>query len=186
MILNDYSLFDWIGKIGVFGDLRFSILNTLNILSPQNGLSISKSSKYEQHSPLKGLDYLEFQKRNLTQVTFQIKIVTTDLMGIRAKLNRMVENGEHYPLLVGYDSISNVDSHFVIIDFKESKKHTDGRGNSLTSEFDISFLEYQINIERGESYSENISQQGTEEKTEEKINENNSKTYEELEGGRLW
>lgn len=186
MILGNYSLFDYIGPIGVFGDLKFSIVNTLNILSPQNGLSVNKSAKYEQHSPLKGLDYLEFQKRNLTQVSFRIKIVTADLMGIKHRIDRMMANGEHYPLLVGYDSMSSIESHFVITDFKESKNHTDARGNSLSSEFDINFLEYKPNIERGEAYSEDISQEGTEEKEEEEIDENNAEVYEELEGDRLW
>lgn len=184
-MINGYSLFDYIGKIGVFGDLQFTIMDKF-MLSPQNGVSIDKAAEYETHTPIQGLDCLEFKKRSLVQVSMKIKLININISDIKNKLDRMCSTGEHYPLLLGYDSSSTVSSEFVLKNYKEVKTHTDSRGNALACELEMNFLEYNPQIERGEVYSENLSQNSTEEKTESEIANNNDSVYKELNWGPLW
>ncbi|MGL5623473.1 MAG: hypothetical protein ACRDDG_13895, partial [Cetobacterium sp.] len=111
--LLEYSLFDYIGKIGVFGDLTFTIGGTLS-LSPTLGTTINKGHENIKHEVIGSADLTEFKKRKLRIVTIQVKAIEgfNSITQIIDRLTRISENGEHYPLIIGSNSLS--DNDFVV------------------------------------------------------------------------
>ncbi|MGL4934623.1 MAG: phage tail protein [Cetobacterium sp.] len=178
--LFGYSLFDYIGKIGVYGDLTFTIGGSL-MLSPVLGTTINKGHENIKHEVIGSADLTEFKKRKLRTLTLQIKAVEgfNSIGEIIEKLTRISENGEHYPLIIGNDALSEND--FIVSNLDEGIQKTDSKGNSTFSTISISFEEYISAISRGEKKSENIEQNETEKTTNLEINEKNEKIYKELE-----
>lgn len=180
-----YSLFDYIGKIGVFGDLTFQVENDFAI-SPGNGsASINKSATYNTHSVLGKAPYLEFANRNLIKVKFNVKILNyvDNITTLKEKLDRMVNFGEVYPLIVGSEALS--ENKFALESFDENINLSNDRGDSINSEFQLSFSEYIEDITRGEEYSPNIKKSDITQNKTEDVEKKNSKKYEEAEK-KLW
>lgn len=178
--LLEYSLFDYIGKIGVYGDLTFTI-GGASSLSPTLGTTINKGHENIKHEVIGSADLTEFKKRKLRTLTLQIKAIEgfNSITQIIDKLTRISENGEHYPLIIGSNAFSEND--FIVSNLDEGIQKTDSRGNSTFSTISISFEEYISVVSRGEKKLENIEQNKTEKASEKDIKKKNEQIYKELE-----
>lgn len=178
--LFEYSLFDYIGKIGVYGDLTFTIGGIFS-LSPTLGTTINKGHENIKHEVIGSADLTEFKKRKLRTLTFQIKVIEgfNSINQIINSLTRISENGEHYPLIIGSNALSEND--FIVSSFEESIQKSDSRGNSTFSTISISFEEYINFIPRGGKKMENIEQNKTEKITDIEVKKKNEQVYKELE-----
>src|SRR3712207_9347308 len=67
---GDALLLYGLGKIGGFGPLSFRV-NPNSIVSPSNGVSISKSSSYKKHSILGATPIAEYSYRNLRKISLE-------------------------------------------------------------------------------------------------------------------
>lgn len=175
-----YSLFDFIGNVGVYGDITFTV-GSISSLSPTLGTSVSKGHENTKHEVIGSADLTEFKKRKLRTVTIQIKAIEglNSVKQIVNSLTRISENGEHYPLIIGSEAFA--DNDFIVSNFEEGIQRTDFKGDSTFSTLSVTFEEYISIISRGEKYSETIYMSKVEEVDELELLAKNEGTYDELE-----
>lgn len=151
-LASNYSVFDNLGKIGVFGDLSFRV-NDNYILTPTGSINEEKGLSVHKHEGINAPDVSEFKKRNLKTVSFPIKAIYDyiDIKKITTKLNRMIDNGETYPLVIGGEVLA--DNPFILKTVSERTLKTDGYGTKVLVEYNLSFEEYIEEIVRGNNVS---------------------------------
>lgn len=144
---GDALLLYGLGKIGGFGPLSFRV-NPNSIVSPSNGVSISKSSSYKKHSILGATPIAEYSYRNLRKISLEIVLLQqySSIDTIVDEITRMVENGEHYPLFLGGKEMSEHD--FYIESVSETIQYTTSSGKTIVCIIKLSFEEYIENIDR--------------------------------------
>lgn len=157
-LASNYSIFDNLGKIGVFGDISFRV-NDRYILTPTGSITKNKGNQTHKHEGINSPDITEFKKRNLRTVSMQVKLIYDyiDIPKILKKLERMVEDGETHPLLIGGESLS--DNNFMLTSVEEEISDTDGYGSTMVTNVKLSFEEYISDIQRGDNISPKILKQ---------------------------
>ncbi|MBS9775680.1 MAG: phage tail protein [Fusobacterium sp.] len=139
--LDNYNLTEHIGNIGCFGDISFISNRYMGVFTPTN-VSVDTSNKTETFENLGAEPQTEFRNRNLRKVSLQFKAVR-ELVNIQTtirKFTEKVENGEHYPLIIGGIPLSK-NSYFAR-NFKYTIKETDWLGRAEVAEFSVDFEEY--------------------------------------------
>lgn len=181
---SNFSIFDNLGKVGSFGDISFKV-NEKYILTPGK-INITKGNSLHKHEGVNAPDISEFKKRNLRKVSFPIKLSYDyiSISAVRKKLERMVEEGEHYPLIIGGESLA--DNDFVLLSVTENITYTDGSGTALLTEFSLEFEEYISEIQRGNDVSvKMLKQNGTSLADQKVIKEANRRVLTSI-GDSLW
>lgn len=184
-LASNYSIFDNLGKIGVFGDISFRV-NDNYILTPTGNISKTKGKETYKHEGINSPDLTEFKKRNLRTVSMSVKLVYDyiDIQTVLKKLERMVEGEETHPLLVGGEPLA--DNEFILLSVEEEIGQTDSYGSSTITTVKLSFEEYIGNIQRGEDVSPKILKQNDTYNTDNKvIREVNRNILKEV-NKRLW
>lgn len=181
---STFPIFDNIGKVGSFGDISFKV-NEKYILTPGK-INITKGNSLHKHEGINAPDVSEFKKRNLRKVSFPVKLSYDyiSISTVRKKLERMVENGEHHPLMIGGEGLS--DNDFILLSVTENISYTDGNGSTLLTEFNLEFEEYVSQIQRGNDVSvKMLKQKGTSLANQKIIKETNRKVLASI-GKKLW
>lgn len=185
-LASNYSVFDNLGKIGVFGDLSFRV-NDNYILTPTGSINEEKGLSVHKHEGINAPDVSEFKKRNLKTVSFPIKAIYDyiDIKKITTKLNRMIDNGETYPLVIGGEVLA--DNPFILKTVSERTLKTDGYGTKVLVEYNLSFEEYIEEISRGNNVSVKMIKQENTILTDNKIIKDiNKEIIKSLEDNKLW
>ncbi|MGL5711197.1 MAG: phage tail protein [Cetobacterium sp.] len=184
-LASDYSIFDNLGKIGVFGDISFRV-NDNYMLTPTGTISKTKGKETYKHEGINSPDLTEFKKRNLRTVSMSVKLVYDyiDIQTVLKKLERMVEGEESHPLLVGGESLA--DNDFILLAVEEEIGQTDSYGTSTITTVKLTFEEYIADIQRGEGVSPKMLKQSDTHSVDNKvIREVNRNILKEV-NKRLW
>ena len=132
-----------------FTNLNFSsnLVSRGNVLTPE-GIDLTISSKIEEHDNLGEAPYTEFIHRNLRSISLNIKLVytLTDINDALLKLEKICENGEYYPLILGNKPLSKYG--FILIDFKQGIKSTNSNGELEVVNCSLSLKEYIPKLDR--------------------------------------
>ncbi|CAL7868357.1 Phage tail protein [Fusobacterium necrophorum subsp. funduliforme] len=171
--LNNFSLFSHSGTLGSYGDIIFTV--SRNKLLTPTSMDIDFSSRTEEHENLGEVAYTEFLHRNLRNISFNIKLISSlvDIPGTILKLEKICENGEYYPLILGGKPLSEYG--FMLVSFKEGIKSTLGNGELEIVECSLTFKEYIPRINRMIVSTENKMTSGNQNQEQRKNKEKNKK-----------
>ena len=172
--LNDIPFLGSIGKMGAYGNISFRI-GTSNTLVP-NDISFSTGNETTSHTRIGKPDITEFIKRKLKSSSFDIKLIYT-LAPIKStirKLEKIIEEGEHYPLIIGDFKIS--ENTFMLKSM-----------NVKITNADVSLsLEEYISEITETTVTKYVKEKGTTSLKKKVIHNANSAVIKVLKGGRLW
>ena len=181
--LNNFPLYKYIGSIGSFGNVTFTVAED-NVLTPEK-YDIQVGNRIEKHDRLNSVDISEFKKRELKKVTIPLKLIYT-LCNVKKAIRSLIsasENGEHYPLILGREQIGEHD--FILTNFTYSVVQTDGVGSPIIAICNLSLEEYIERIDRIGDIS--TAEQKKTKLLDDKVIKNiNSEIISALDGGRLW
>lgn len=181
--LNNFPLYKYIGSIGSFGNVTFTVAED-NVLTPEK-YDIQVGNRIEKHDRLNSVDISEFKKRELKKVTIPLKLIYT-LCNVKKAIRSLIsasENGEHYPLILGREQIGEHD--FILTNFTYSVVQTDGVGSPIIAICNLSLEEYIERIDRIGDIS-TVEQKKTKLLDDKVIKNINSEIISALDGGRLW
>lgn len=181
--LNNFPLYNYVSSLGSFGKVVFRVSQD-NILTPtQVGITIS--ARHKKHSRIGAVDITEFETRQLKKISLPIKLYR-DLCNIKStlrELTRICEEGEHYPLILARDKIGK--HNFCIESFSYSYSKTDGIGEPLVVDINLSLEEYIEKIDRISQLE--ITEEERNSTFKEKVIYNTNKiVIAELQKERLW
>lgn len=144
--LNNFTNLNFSGNLGSYGDIVFQVSRE-NVLTPE-GIDLTISSKIEEHDNLGEAPYTEFIHRNLRSISLNIKLVytLTDINDALLKLEKICENGEYYPLILGNKPLSKYG--FILIDFKQGIKSTNSNGELEVVNCSLTLKEYIPKLDR--------------------------------------
>ena len=181
--LNDVPFLGSIGKMGAYGNISFRI-GTSNTLVP-NDISFSTGNETTSHTRIGKPDITEFIKRKLKSSSFDIKLIYT-LAPIKStirKLEKIIEEGEHYPLIIGDFKIS--ENTFMLKSMNVKITKVDGAGTPLVADVSLSLEEYISEITET-TVTKYVKEKGTTSLKKKVIHNANSEVIKVLKGGRLW
>ncbi len=182
--LREESLiFENLGKLGSFGDVSFRVSRD-EVLAPE-ALNITKGGSYSKFSSIGGADSLQFDKRSLRTISLNIVLFykLVPILKTLEKLTRITEEGENYPLILGGRPLGI--GNFILKNYSENWKKTDGYGTPLSVSLSLNFEEYVKEIKRGEFISDDIQQEETYKESDKVIATINRDVIQNL-GVRLW
>ena len=181
--LNNFPLYNYVSSLGSFGKVVFRVSQD-NILTPTQ-VGITVSARHKKHSRIGAVDITEFETRQLKKITLPIKLYR-DLCNIKSilrELTRICEEGEHYPLILARDKIGK--HNFYIESFSYSYSKTDGIGEPLVVDINLSLEEYIEKIDRISQIE--ITEEERNSTFKEKVIYNTNKiVIAELQKERLW
>lgn len=138
--LNDFDIYNNISSLGSFGKVVFRVSDR-NILTPSS-VSATIGARIKRHTRIADVDISEFETRNLKQISLPIKLVS-ELCNIKdtiKELTKICENGENYPLILAKEQIG--ENNFCLTNFTYNYSQTDGIGNPLVAELNLTLEEY--------------------------------------------
>lgn len=144
--LNNFPLYNYISSLGSFGKVVFRVSQD-NLLTPTQ-IGVNISSRYKKHNRIGAVDITEFETRQLKKITLPIKLYR-DLCNIKSalrELTRICEMGEHYPLILARSKVG--EHNFYLENFTYSYSKTDGIGDPLVVDINLSLEEYIEKIDR--------------------------------------
>lgn len=144
--LNNFTNLNFSSNLGSYGDIVFTVSRD-NVLTPE-GIDLTISSKIEEHDNLGEAPYTEFIHRNLRSISLNIKLVytLTNISDALLKLEKICENGEYYPLILGNKPLSK--HGFILIDFKQGIKSTNSNGELEVVNCSLTLKEYIPKLDR--------------------------------------
>ena len=181
--LNNFPLYKYVGSIGSYGNVTFTVAEN-NVLTPEK-YEVQTANRIDKHDRLNAVDISEFKKRELKKVTIPLKLIYT-LCNIKKAiriLTKAVEEGEHYPLILGNEQIG--EHNFCITNFNYSVTQSDGSGTPLVATCNLNLEEYIERIDRIGDIGK-IEQKNTSTLDKKIIININSEIISELNGGKLW
>lgn len=181
--LNNFPLYKYVGSIGSFGDVTFTVTEN-NIITPEK-YEVQVGNKIEKYDRLNDVDISEFKKRELKKITIPLKLIYS-LCNVRKAIKSLIkatENGENYPLILGKEQIG--EHNFILTNFNYSVIQTDGAGTPIVVTCNLSLEEYIERIDRIGKISQ-LEQKNTILLDDKTIKNINSKLISKLDGGRLW
>ena len=181
--LNNFPLYKYIGSIGSYGDVTFTVTEN-NILTPEK-YDVQIGNRLEKHDRLNAVDISEFKKRELIKVTIPLKLIYT-LCNVKRAIKSLAsasENGEHYPLIIGREQIGIHD--FILTNFNYSIIQTDGTGSPIIAICNLNLEEYIERIDRVGEVS-TVEQKKTKLLDDKAIKNINAEIISALDGERLW
>lgn len=181
--LNNFPLYNYVSSLGSFGKVVFRVSQD-NILTPTQ-VGITVSARHKKHSRIGAVDITEFETRQLKKISLPIKLYR-DLCNIKStlrELTRICEEGEHYPLILARDKIGK--HNFCIESFNYSYSKSDGIGEPLVVDINLSLEEYIEKIDRISQIE--ITEEERNSTFKEKVIYNTNKiVIAELQKERLW
>lgn len=176
---------DWyteLNSIGSYGKVVFKV-SSLGVLSP-NDYKIDRAAKIKKHSLINNPDITEFQGRQLINVSFGIKLISTltNITQAREKLTKYVDEGHHYPLVLSGKKIG--ENTFILTKCTEKVVKTDRIGTPIVVELEISLEEYIEKINKTKEL--HVQQKGVQTLERKVVSAVNEKVLEELSKVRLW
>ena len=181
--LNNFPLYNYVSSLGSFGKVVFRVSQD-NILTPTQ-VGITVSARHKKHSRIGAVDITEFETRQLKKISLPIKLYR-DLCNVKStlrELTRICEEGEHYPLILARDKIGK--HNFCIESFSYSYSKTDGIGEPLVVDINLSLEEYIEKIDRISQIE--ITEEERNSTFKEKVIYNTNKiVIAELQKERLW
>lgn len=183
-LASNYSIFDNLGKIGVYGDISFRV-NSNYILTPSS-IKKTKGNQTYKHEGINSPDVTEFKKRNLRTISLPVKLIYdfVDIQTVLKKLERMVENGEIYPLIIGGEPLS--ENSFLLTSVDEEVTNTDAYGTTIVSSLTLNFEEYIDTVIRGSFISPKFLKQNDTYTSDNKIIREVNKNILKEVNKRLW
>lgn len=181
--LNNFPLYKYIGSIGSYGDVTFTVTEN-NVLTPEK-YNVQIGNRLEKHDRLNAVDISEFKKRELIKVTIPLKLIYT-LCNVKRAIKSLAsasENGEHYPLIIGREQIGIHD--FILTNFNYSVVQTDGTGSPIVAICNLNLEEYIERIDRVGEVS-TVEQKKTKLLDDKTIKNINAEIMSALDGERLW
>lgn len=181
--LNNFPLYKYIGSIGSYGDVTFTVTEN-NVLTPEK-YDVQIGNRLEKHDRLNAVDISEFKKRELIKVTIPLKLIYT-LCNVKRAIKSLAsasENGEHYPLIIGREQIGIHD--FILTNFNYSIIQTDGTGSPIIAICNLNLEEYIERIDRVGEVS-TVEQKKTKLLDDKAIKNINAEIISALDGERLW
>lgn len=181
--LNNFPLYKYIGSIGSYGDVTFTVTEN-NVLTPEK-YDVQIGNRLEKHDRLNAVDISEFKKRELIKVTIPLKLIYT-LCNVKRAIKSLAsasENGEHYPLIIGREQIGIHD--FILTNFNYSVVQTDGTGSPIVAICNLNLEEYIERIDRVGEVS-TVEQKKTKLLDDKTIKNINAEIMSALDGERLW
>ena len=181
--LNNFPLYKYIGSIGSYGDVTFTVTEN-NVLTPEK-YDVQIGNRLEKHDRLNAVDISEFRKRELIKVTIPLKLIYT-LCNVKRAIKSLAsasENGEHYPLIIGREQIGIHD--FILTNFNYSVVQTDGTGSPIVAICNLNLEEYIERIDRVGKVS-TVEQKKTKLLDDKTIKNINAEIMSALDGERLW
>lgn len=181
--LNNFPLYKYIGSIGSYGDVTFTVTEN-NVLTPEK-YDVQIGNRLEKHDRLNAVDISEFKKRELIKVTIPLKLIYT-LCNVKKSIKSLAsasENGEHYPLIIGREQIGIHD--FILTNFNYSIIQTDGTGSPIIAICNLNLEEYIERIDRVGEVS-TVEQKKTKLLDDKTIKNINAEIISALDGERLW
>lgn len=181
--LNNFPLYKYIGSIGSYGDVTFTVTEN-NVLTPEK-YDVQIGNRLEKHDRLNAVDISEFKKRELIKVTIPLKLIYT-LCNVKKAIKSLAsasENGEHYPLIIGREQIGIHD--FILTNFNYSIIQTDGTGSPIIAICNLNLEEYIERIDRVGEVS-TVEQKKTKLLDDKTIKNINAEIISALDGERLW
>lgn len=144
--LNNFTNLNFSSNLGSYGDIVFQVSRG-NVLTPE-GIDLTISSKIEEHDNLGEAPYTEFIHRNLRSISLNIKLVytLTDINDALLKLEKICENGEYYPLILGNKPLSKYG--FMLTSFKQGIKSTNSNGELEVVNCSLTLKEYIPKLDR--------------------------------------
>lgn len=143
-LANDYLnnfILEKGGNIGSFGDINFIVSRYDEIITP-NSFIVQNSVKIEKFDNLGNKEYSQFRSPKLKTVSLSMKLlsVLADISNFLNKVNKICDNGEFYPLIVGNGAISS--NEFIITSWNYKITQTDRNGEIEAAEIEINLEEY--------------------------------------------
>ena len=181
--LNNFPLYKYIGSIGSYGNVTFTVTEN-NVLTPEK-YEVQIGNRLEKHDRLNAVDISEFKKRELIKVTIPLKLIYT-LCNVKRAIKSLTsasENGEHYPLIIGREQIGM--HNFILTNFNYSVVQTDGTGSPIIAICNLSLEEYIERIDRVGEVS-TVEQKRTKLLDDKTIKNINAEIISALDGERLW
>ena len=181
--LNNFPLYKYIGTIGSYGNVTFTVAEN-NVLTPEK-YEVQIANRVNKHDRINAVDISEFKKRELKKITIPLKLVYS-LCNIKKaikNLTKAVEKGEHYPLIIGGQQLG--EHNFCITNFNYSVTQSDGIGTPLVAICNLNLEEYIERIDRIGNIGV-IEQKNTSTLDKKVIKKINTAIISELNGGRLW
>lgn len=181
--LNNFPLYNYITSLGSFGKIVFRVSQN-NLLTPSQ-VSTTISARYKKHNRIGAVDITEYETRQLKKISLPIKLYS-DLCNVKStlrELTKICETGEHYPLILARRKIG--EHNFYIESFTYSYSQTDGIGNPLVVDVNLSLEEYIEKIDRIDMV-EITEEERTSTLKEKSIDNSNKTVVDELQKERLW
>lgn len=180
--LDSIEWYTQLNSIGSFGKVVFKV-SSLSILSP-NDYKIDRGAKTKKHSLINNPDITEFQGRQLINVSFSIKLISTltNISRARERLTKYVDEGHHFPLVLSGNKIG--ENTFMLTKYSEKVVKTDRVGTPIVVELDVSFEEY---IEKMNKPKElQVQQKGIKKLEKKVVGMINGQVLQQLSKVRLW
>lgn len=181
--LNNFPLYNYVSSLGSFGKVVFRVSQN-NILTPTQ-VGITVSARHKKHNRIAAVDITEFEARQLKKINLPIKLYR-DLCNIKStlrELTKICEEGEQYPLILARERVGK--HNFCIESFSYSYSKTDGIGEPLVVDINLSLEEYIEKIDRISQIE--ITEEERNSTFKEKVIYNTNKAViAELQKGKIW
>ena len=180
--LDSVEWYTQLNSIGSFGKVVFKV-SSLSILSP-NDYKIDRGAKTKKHQLINNPDITEFQGRQLINVSFSIKLISTltNISRARERLTKYVDEGHHFPLILSGNKIG--ENTFMLTKYSEKVVKTDRIGTPIVVELDVSFEEYIEKINKPKELQ--VQQKGIKKLERKVVGMINGQVLQQLSKVRLW
>lgn len=180
--LDSVEWYTQLNSIGSFGKVVFKV-SSLSILSP-NDYKIDRGAKTKKHPLINNPDITEFQGRQLINVSFSIKLISTltNISRARERLTKYVDEGHHFPLVLSGNKIG--ENTFMLTKYSEKVVKTDRIGTPIVVELDVSFEEYIEKINKPKELQ--VQQKGIKKLERKVVGMINGQVLQQLSKVRLW
>lgn len=146
--LNSFTLGKG-GNIGSYGDINFIVSRYDQVITP-NSFDVKNQNKIEKFDNLGAKEYSQFRNSKLKSISMNFKLISVlaNIQNFLEKINKISENGEVYPVIIGQKQIGEND--FIITSWSYKIMHTDANGQIEAAEVQLNLEEYIKRIIRTE------------------------------------
>lgn len=152
--LNNFALGKG-GNIGSYGDINFIVSRYDQVVTPSN-IDVKNQNKIEKFDNLGSKEYSQFRSAQLKTVSMTFKLLSSlaNIPDFIDKVDRISENGEYYPIIIGNKLLSEND--FIITTWNYKIIHTDASGQLEAIEAQLNFEEYIKRVVRNDITDTNV------------------------------
>lgn len=129
------------GNIGSYGDINFIVSRYDQVITP-NSFDVKNQNKIEKFDNLGAKEYSQFRNPQLKSISMNFKLISSlaNIPNFLEKINKISENGEVYPVIIGDKQIG--EHEFIITNWSYKVIHTDVNGQIEAAEIQLNLEEY--------------------------------------------